>query len=134
MGSRDGRVNQWDDQMGDYNEYDDANGNPAPRQQYGYPQQQPFHNQYPGNRGGYGYPQQPQQGYYQQQQHNQYGPGIPMPPPPPPHNRGVPINYNQDMGHEYGATAHFKPALNTNSSPVVPLSARAGHSKCDQRY
>ncbi|KAD6454877.1 hypothetical protein E3N88_09583 [Mikania micrantha] len=37
----------------------------------------------------------------------------------PPPNMGVPMNYNQGMAHAQGATTHFRPALTTNSSPVV---------------
>ncbi|KAD6794930.1 hypothetical protein E3N88_05826 [Mikania micrantha] len=128
MWSGENNVNDWDDGLngGDYNL---QNVNAAYDDPYGYPPPQPqVHNPYPPNpqplnQGGYGFHQQPPYGYPPQQgfnrpprpQNQNYGPGIPMPPP----NMGVPMNYNQGMAHAQGATTHFRPALTTNSSPVV---------------
>ncbi|KAD6119978.1 hypothetical protein E3N88_11249 [Mikania micrantha] len=128
IGSDENRINDWDDSLnGD--DYNLQNVNAAYEDPYGYPQPPPqMHNTYPPNpqplnQGGYGFHQQPQYGYPPPQgfnrpprhQNQNYGPGIPMPPP----NMGVPMNYNQGMTHAQGATTHFRPALTTNSSPVV---------------
>ncbi|KAD6453377.1 hypothetical protein E3N88_08082 [Mikania micrantha] len=135
--SDENNIQNWDDGLngGDYNlqnvnaAYDDPYGYPPPQPQMQnpYPQNpQPlnqwaygFHHQQPH----YGYP--PQQGFNRPPRpHNQnYGPGIPMPSP----NLGVPMNYNQGMAHAQGATTHFRPALTTNSSPVV-TPVRQGRS------
>ncbi|KAD2392983.1 hypothetical protein E3N88_39960 [Mikania micrantha] len=130
IGTDENNVNDWDDGLngGDYNL---QNVNAAYDDPYGYPPPQPppMHNPYPPNpqplnQGGYGFHhQQPHYGYPLQQgfnrpprpQNQNYGPGIPMPPP----NMGVPMNYNQGMAHAHGVTTHFRPALTTNSSPVV---------------
>ncbi|KAD7478924.1 hypothetical protein E3N88_02060 [Mikania micrantha] len=137
IGTNENNVNDWDDGLngGDYNF---QNVNVVYDDPYGYPPPQPqMHNPYPPNpqplnQGGYGFHhQQPQYGYPPQQgfnrpprpQNQNYGPGIPMPPP----NMGVPMNYNQGMAHAQGATTHFRPALTTNSSPVV-TPVRQGRS------
>ncbi|KAD4586290.1 hypothetical protein E3N88_23891 [Mikania micrantha] len=130
IGSDESNIQNWDDGLngGDNNlqnvnaAYDDPYGYPPPQPQMKNPYPQP--NPQPLNQGGYGFHhQQPQYGYPPQQgfnrpprPHNQnYGSGIPMPPP----NMGVPMNYNQGMAHAQGATTHFRPALTTNSSPIV---------------